>query len=470
MSANEGKETWRDDAVLLDRDAVQDGLITESHEPKSKESYHHSHHHHSEHSHHHHHSRRHHRHSGSRKKNGKRENTLKQFLRRNKKYLLYTALALIFFICAVFAGIYLDRMMGTAEGQAPSDGYQSTDGNLLISVPTFDGEVSLSTSAVQAYFSKGPGVTVNNIYERYQGGTRRLDVGAPVTLSYKIKGAPIGYTVEGAVFYLSEDPHFSNPIEKWVDATETKADFYNLKTGTQYDYRIDIHFTNGKKSSVGGQFFTAAGPRLMTVDGVYNMRDIGGWTTADGRVVRQGLLYRGCELDGAVENKYTITKEGMDTLLKELGIKTDMDLRLDSENPHSLDVLGGNVEHIHYGAPMYRNVFNATYYETMRKIFSDLANRDQYPAYLHCTYGRDSTGTVCYLLGALLGVSQENLVQDYELSALCHGSVADEDFTVFMQRVNELPGATLSEKVEGYLLSIGVTPQEIANIREIFLD
>jgi len=38
------------------------------------------------------------------------------------------------------------------------------------------------------------------------------------------------------------------------------------------------------------------------------------------------------------------------------------------------------------------------------------------PVYFHCTYGADRTGTVAYLLEALLGVPYENRAEDFELS------------------------------------------------------
>lgn len=481
MSEKERNETWRDDSIPLDKEIDREGLITENNEPQSKAAYHH-HHRHSEHSHHgehrhhshhgehRHHSRHHRSRSRSRKRNKKERKTFKQFLQKNKKYLLYSALAVVFFLCAVFAGIHLDRIVGRVDTQEPAGIQQNTDGKLLVSVPVFDGDVSLVSSAVQGYLTKEDGVTAHDIYNRYKGSEFRLDVGAPVTLHYELKSKPKDYVVAGAEFLVSENADYTQPMVVETDEKTTAADFYNLKTGTQYDYRIDIRFTNGTSTAVCGQFRTAVGPRLMNVEGAYNMRDVGGWVTADGRVVRQGLLYRGCELDGAMEDRFTITKDGINTLLQELGVKTDMDLRLDSENPHSIDVLGGNVEHIHYGTPMYTAVFNQDSHEKMRAVFADLADESQYPAYIHCTYGQDRTGTVCYLLGALLGVPQESLVQDYELSALCHGYVADEEMRIFMERVDQLPGATLSEKVEGYLLTIGVTEKEIQSIRDIFLE
>lgn len=475
MSEKERRETWRDDSIPLDKEIDREGLITENNEPQSKAAYHHRHHH-SEHSHHgehrhHSHSRHgHHRHrSHSRKRSKKERRSFKQFLQKNKKYLLYSVLAVVFFLCAVFAGVHLDRIVGRVDNQEPVGTQQSTDGKLLVSVPVFDGDVSLVGSAVQAYLTKDEGVTAHDIYNRYKGSEFRLDVGAPVTLTYELKSKPVDYTVTGAEFLLSEQADYSQPMTVETDEKTTQAVFYNLKTGTQYYYRIDIRFANGTTTGVSGQFRTAAGPRLMNVDGVYNMRDVGGWVTADGRVVRQGLLYRGCELDGAVAEQYTVTKAGIDTLLKDLGIKTDMDLRLDSENPYNIDVLGGNVEHIHYGTPMYTATFEQANQEKMRALFADLADESKYPAYMHCTYGQDRTGTVCYLLGALLGVPQESLLQDYELSVLHHGYGADQEMEAFVERVEQLPGATLSDKVEGYLLTIGVTEKEIESIRDIFL-
>ena len=107
--------------------------------------------------------------------------------------------------------------------------------------------------------------------------------------------------------------------------------------------------------------------------------------------------------------------------------------------------------------------------ESIRKVFSDLADESKYPVYLHCTYGLDRTGTVSYLLEALLGVDEATMMKEYQLSAFHHGSVASDEMNMFIGRLKGLPGATMKDKVEGYLLSIGVTETEIAGIRSIFL-
>jgi len=249
------------------------------------------------------------------------------------------------------------------------------------------------------------------------------------------------------------------------------VDVFHLKTGTKYFYQINLTFNNDKEATVGGTFKTSYGPRVLTVSGVYNLRDIGGIKTSDGRTIKQGLLYRGCEIDGAVEKKYSITPEGLNTMLTVLGIKTDMDLRLPSDNKYGTDALGAGVKHEYYSSPMYANIFHGgENAEKVRAIFSDLADPDNYPIYLHCTYGQDRTGTICYLLECLLGVDEASMMKDYQLSGLHHGDVSSEAMSDFVDSVKALPGYTMTQKIEGWLLSIGVTQAEIDSIRDIFVD
>lgn len=157
-------------------------------------------------------------------------------------------------------------------------------------------------------------------------------------------------------------------------------------------------------------------------------------------------------------------------MLTLLGIRTDMDLRGESVASSQAYPLGTNVKHTYYGASAYDGIFTDEGKESMRAIFSDLANPDNYPVYLHCTYGLDRTGTVCYLLEGLLGVSEQDMMRDYCLSLLHHRGATTASITELSFYLNRLEGATMKQKVEGYLLSIGVTAEEIASIRSIFLE
>lgn len=433
-------------------------------------SHHHSHHHHSHHSHHHH--SHHHRSSRKSSKNKRSKKEFKQFLHKNRKQLIVFGAALLFCFCSVLAGAFMDSIIHWEDIHNVGSGpIQETREDMLnIGVSAFAQPVSLTNQAVKAHLEAPAQSDVHDVYKQYNGSEVRLDTGLPVKLEYTVSNAPEGYEVDTAVFAVSENKDMSSLMRLAVPRGQESVEVINLKTGTTYYYQLTIAFTNGYESVVQGSFATAAGPRFMTVEGAYNMRDVGGWTVIDGRRIKQGLLYRGSELDGAVEPRYTLTEVGKSVMLTQLNIKTDMDLRRKEETPGAMDTLGANVKHTFYGVPMYSVALNAEHSETMRRVFADLADPAQYPAYLHCTYGLDRTGTVCYLLGALLGMDQTDLIKEYELSAMSQGYVATEEMLAFVRQFNTLPGITLQEKAEQYMLSIGVTPAQIQSIRDIFLE
>ena len=114
--------------------------------------------------------------------------------------------------------------------------------------------------------------------------------------------------------------------------------------------------------------------------------------------------------------------------------------------------------------------------ETYRKIFAALSDENRYPVYMHCTGGADRTGTVSFLLNALLGVSETDLVKDYEYTSFSiygernsKGGEPAYRFAELVAAIKAYSGETLAEKTEKYLLSTGVTETQIYNIRAIML-
>ena len=61
--------------------------------------------------------------------------------------------------------------------------------------------------------------------------------------------------------------------------------------------------------------------RCVSVDGIYNMRDLGGLPRHDGGAVPRGRIYR-------ADNLANLSSEGVAALLR-LGVRTVIDLRQD---------------------------------------------------------------------------------------------------------------------------------------------
>lgn len=275
------------------------------------------------------------------------------------------------------------------------------------------------------------------------------------------------YQLENAsgILRLSEDSSFADAQEYNLDQEKTSVCIDNLKTGTTYYYQVEV---SGKQYS--GTFQTAASNRFISVPGVENLRDIGGYQTLDGKTVKQGLLIRGCELDGIKNEDYFLADEDVVAVQEIFGFVYDLDLRSPEITQGDYQSRLG-VDHKFYDAPTYAQIFRPEYQDSLREIFADLADPNKYPMYLHCTWGRDRTGTVVLLLQGLLNVSEEDLMHEYRLTGYVTPAVATNNKmdTVFMQ-LGSYEGDTLQERIVAYLTTtVGVTQEEIKSIQSIFL-
>ena len=330
-----------------------------------------------------------------------------------------------------------------------------------------DDEVLLVSPVVKEFVASDIDVRSNTIYAGFAEGG--LDHAVPLNAFYDVKNAPENLSVEQAVLYIAENEQLSDAKEYLYERRRSILSVKFLKTNTVYYYKLQVTFSDGSTGVKKGSFHTANTPRILSVDGIVNVRDIGGWATKQGKHIKQEMIYRGSELDGVVAADYKLTPKGTQDMLNVLKIKTDMDLRSgnDSNGTHAL---GADVKHIYYDAPCYGQLFEEQYKQSVLDIFADLADSKNYPIYLHCTYGNDRTGTICYLLEALLGVSDEDLLKEYELSLTYYGKRLNlESINGLASQIGRYPGESTQEKVENYLLGIGVTADELQSIRDILL-
>ena len=259
-----------------------------------------------------------------------------------------------------------------------------------------------------------------------------------------------------AVLEIAGTPDFSD-VKRYPGENGTcRAD--NFRVAAQYWWRVG-------DSEVRSFRTEDLAPRWIRVDGNTNVRDAGGWKTIDGRRVRQGLLYRG----GEMNTHMFITEKGIDTMVNELGIRTDLDLRGEAVGVHTESPLGVRYELLPFAA---YDDFTANPIH-LKEVFDLLADPESYPLYYHCWGGADRTGTLAFMLGAILGVPEEDLYLDYEFTSLsiwrgvrCRSGEGMAD----MVKALEPYGADVKERAEGFLRAHGVTDEVMNRIRSILLE
>jgi protein-tyrosine phosphatase len=213
--------------------------------------------------------------------------------------------------------------------------------------------------------------------------------------------------------------------------------------------------------------------RFVELEGCHNFRDLGGYTSSDGRRVRRGLVYRAAALHGLTEGDRRRVRE-------ELGVRAIIDLRTEHEvsvegpgdvaappvryhnvpliirpaetrgprldEPFELDRFYlGLMEH---GAPRVRAVI-------------ELLAAARTPVVFHCAAGKDRTGVISAVVLALLGVPEAELIEDYALTQRALGGVRRQLLASesYRQMWGDLPPASLHALPETMTLLLGRVAQ-----------
>lgn len=224
-------------------------------------------------------------------------------------------------------------------------------------------------------------------------------------------------------------------------------------------------------------------PHVIPVQGVKNVRDLGGWKGLGGKTVRRKQIFRTGALNGISGKRAEVDANGRTNFvpvvgrsyiddanrnffLKGMRIKTDIDLRNDPEcREMTGSPLGETVNwaHLHVKSYTFQSGTNCHH----RKIFDLLTDEKNLPADIHCALGQDRTGTIAMLVLAVLGVSEEDIMTDYLATRKGLKPVKLEK--ALGQLKADYAAPTLAESAEKYLLSIGVTAERIAAFRDFML-
>ncbi|NOY70334.1 MAG: tyrosine-protein phosphatase [Deltaproteobacteria bacterium] len=189
--------------------------------------------------------------------------------------------------------------------------------------------------------------------------------------------------------------------------------------------------------SVDGKAGVIAAPRRVIMDGAVNFRDLGGYATKDGRQVKWGRVFRA---DGLARLSDVDLKR-----MVRMKITRVFDLRSAAEMADAPDRLPDNrsIKHVH--VPVTHGDFD--FVEAMKRIkagdtswltddfmvkgyinniesfplawgriIGEAADAGKGPLVFHCTGGKDRTGTCAALLLLALGVDEETVIYDHQLS------------------------------------------------------
>jgi protein-tyrosine phosphatase len=242
--------------------------------------------------------------------------------------------------------------------------------------------------------------------------------------------------------------------------------------------------------------------RHLSFEGAFNFRDLGGYTTTDGRTVKWRTLFR-------ADAVHRLPDAELDQLA-DIGLRTVIDLRTDAEveeghlhdpsrgithvhldvlgqvwKPRDLDedadaseVLGDlYVQMLDIGAPALSGAFRS------------LADTSNLPAVFHCAAGKDRTGVLAAMVLSTIGVADHVIVADYAISGKNMSELIERlkrDRPEALTAMNDQPSAYLAAPPEamarlldhvnsefgsmtGYVRSIGIETEVMETLAESLL-
>ena len=207
----------------------------------------------------------------------------------------------------------------------------------------------------------------------------------------------------------------------------------------------------------------------LPLERAFNLRDFGGYATADGRTVKRGMLYR--------SGTMALLSDTDAAHLRSLGIRAICDFRRGNERSaeptvwHGSDVdyfcrdysessglLGEMLKRADATPEDMRQAMLALYRvipvdhaASYRAMFAQMAS-GRLPILINCSAGKDRTGVGAALILAALGVPRETIIEDYLLT----NSHADWDWLLAQRNTLVARARRMRAEVLEPLLTVNV--------------
>lgn len=367
------------------------------------------------------------------------------------------------FCCALSCILILTLLSGCSlEARKQAEKTGSSSSQTIEAIYPVQADVNFHTKKQEAFLSKSRS---NTIF--YATGKSEKSKPEAIEFEWDYHGDS---TENDFVIHISENENMSKPIT--YTSSSNSVCVYNLKIATTYYWTVS---TDSESSSICTFTTSGTAPRNINVDGITNVRDLGGWMTESNTRTKQGLIYRCGRLnESSAENvNIEITDNGIKTMCDDLGIKSEIDLRkLDGGETGGItsSPLGDDVNYFNCPMGWEGNMFLDNKEEILH-VFDILSKEENYPIIFHCNIGTDRTGMIAFIINALLGVPEEDLYRDYLFSNF--GNIGGRRViktlkeSGYCKAIQNAEGKTLSEKTYNCLVDFGVSDKSIDKIIEI---
>jgi len=332
---------------------------------------------------------------------------------------------------------------------------------------------NIQNEAVSRFMSEVTYSTMDDVsqvdeYLKTAAAGERLDVPQPVYVQLpELLRTYMGNKNFSVLYWLdgTTDAEVTDTVTAKVNSQG--APIYDVQPGVECQY--NTYFYNNVIGS--GTVTTEGAVRMINLETMRNVRDLGGWTTIDGRTIKYGKLIRGSELNGMHVASAADIRH-----LRILGVEAELDLRADYEDAHGVSAFGfksarqaGSDEQATYlytsdSGQLPAHLTQYMYLQRWRQEFNFIvANlRASRTIYFHCRWGADRTGYLSLLLEGLLGVPYDGLIKDYELTSFASLNKKKEMIDPVIEIVLTHKGETLQEKFEDFWVKrVGVKQTDV---------
>jgi len=172
--------------------------------------------------------------------------------------------------------------------------------------------------------------------------------------------------------------------------------------------------------------------RHLDLRGASNFRDLGGYSTNDGRIVRWRQIFRSNHLGHLTESDIAVVRalklrsafdfRGIEERAAATCVVKEIEVHSLPIEPTVVAALRTRLAAGSLSAADAREIMRQSYRDyvrhsttSFRALFAHLLD-DRAPLVIHCTAGKDRTGFACALVLHALGVSDDVIAEDYLLT------------------------------------------------------